>query len=132
MLIGEVNRNFRLPDNSVVGLSSRIMSVDLGIIELTNADLVAAIRAGKPCILCTVTHMMVVTALHYLDRGPVVEIVGATVMDPFHPGGFRPALETELVVAPRGQLRFFAIPEFLRPTAPSRPAQSSPPGVAVP
>jgi len=124
MLMGHANRNFRTRGGRTMGLKSRILSADIGFSEFHNGDLVEALSAGKPCILCTMTHMMVLTSLKYSGKGSRTQIWPGTVMDPFpnpqFPGCIRPMMEQELRIGnPRmptanAQLRFMAIPELVK------------------
>jgi len=115
MLVHELNRSYTSLGNGTVNIRSRFFSVDLGIQQIGNTDIVNAMRAGKPCIHCTVSHMMVMIGVEYNSYPHNTRITRVMLADPYYQPKFRISMPDEITPwtpgLSMGQMRFFAIPE---------------------
>lgn len=110
-LPAHLNRDYITGNGKKVSIKSKIYFPEMGLTEIDNLDVIAALEAGKPCVYVTPTHMMTLIGISFQTLGGnQVKVLQARLMDPFYVGNFRNALPVELVSIPQGQLRFLAIP----------------------
>lgn len=91
---------------------------DAGIGRLTPADIVNALRTGRPLLLCNTHHAMVLGIVDYIP-GPMPQIVAAGLIDPWpyqdmSQGGTHGLTDLRDLVPIQygGQLRYLALPKF--------------------
>jgi hypothetical protein len=119
-LLNAVSRRYETLTGSF-RVRSKVWSPDFGINQINNMDLIAALRANQPVVVCNASHMVLI-GMNYLQApNGMVQVRQAWVADPLlrgsvtaHmgasqlPAGFRYLLPAELVPMPAGQLRFVA------------------------
>ena len=77
--------------------------------DIRAREVVAALRAGRPLVVGTTSHAMLLIGASYRVVGGEVTLVGATVFDPWPGVGVRALRGNELVpVAEHGELAFIA------------------------
>lgn len=116
VLINSVNRQYIDNFGDPFSVDSLVYSVDFGVAQIDNRDLVASLSAERPMVYCNNSHMMVLIGAGYWDVG-FPQVFSAWVADPW-PGaqfapdmgpGFRDLSQAEMVPVQRGgQLRFVA------------------------
>jgi hypothetical protein len=99
-------------DDDGARFRARLMGVfdaSAGRYDLDGRALVGALRAGRPLVIGTSSHAMLLIGASYETEGDAVRVVGATVFDPWPGVGVRALSPEEMVpVARGGQLAFIA------------------------
>jgi hypothetical protein len=121
-LLNAVSRSYRTRQGGF-HVHSKVWAPDFGIDQLNNLDLISALRANRPMVVCNASHMMVLIGVNYLQApNGAIQVRQAWVADPFlmgsvteHmgsarlPAGFRYLYPAELQpITMGGQLRFVA------------------------
>ena len=112
MTVAQLNRDYLDANGRRVGLRSKIMSVDFNRMDINRRDLTEAMVGGRPCVLMTMSHSMVMIAARY-NKNYDYQFQDALLMDPFYPDHFRLTLPTELLTPPQGTLRLIALPTYI-------------------
>ena len=85
-----------------------VFDFDNGIMALDNAGVVAELEAGRPMIIGSGNHAMVLVGVNYVRTPFGPRIHGAHVFDPWPGRGIQPLSGAAITSMPRGSLRFLA------------------------
>lgn len=86
-----------------------VFDAEAGRTNFNSRELVVALRAGRPLVIGTSTHAMLLIGVSYREVAGAVHIVEATVFDPWPGVGVRTLQRQEMTpVARHGSLAFIA------------------------